>query len=298
MAECALQIPKVEGLPDGVITVGRKFILDCQGEFPKTFKPEAWPIEFAENQNPHSLKILSSNFISPEKLQLEVTSYLAGNQQFQPLKFKLGEEKVDLGKVNFEVQSVIEKQEAQVEPFGPMVLAMSWPLTLWLSLGLIVVVIATAIGLRLRTYIQRKNLIEDLRKHDSALSPLAEVHKLYRHWRREKSFFYDEESSAEILSEFQKEVDQAFRLFLTRTFKVPALKWTDRKILKDVKKYHPQTFESQGFELKKLMLEMAKASEAKNLKSRDGVQLAENFRVLAERISKAQDADLQKGRLR
>lgn len=298
MAECALQIPKIEGLPDGVITVGRHFILECQGEFPKNFKPEIWPIEFAENQNPHSLKILSANFLTPEKLQLEVTSYLPGAQQFQPLKFKSGEEKVDLGKVNFEVQSVIQKQEAQVEPFGPMALAMSWPLTLWLTLGLILVLLATLVGLKLRTYFQRKNLIEDLRKHDSALSPLAEVHKAYRLWRREKAFFYDEEVAAETLSEFQKEVDQAFRLFLTRTFKVPALKWTDRKILKDVKKYHPEIFESDGLELKKLMLEMSKASLAKNLKSRDVVQLTENFRVIAEKISKARDEIAQKGSLR
>ncbi len=297
MAECGLQIPKIEGLPDGVITVGRKFILECQGDFPKNFKPEVWPIEFGENQNPHSIKILSANFISPEKLQLEVTSYLPGSQQFQPLKFKLGEEKVDLGKVTFEVQSVIENKEEKVEPFGPVALAMSWPLALWLTLALILVVAGTAIGLRLRTYFQRKNLIEELRKHDSALTPLAEVHKLYRHWRREKSFFYEEEVESAILSEFHKEVDQAFRLFLTRTFKVPALKWTDRKILKDIKKYHTDTFESHGFELKKLMLEMSKAKEAKNLKSRDVVQLTENFRTMAEKIMKAQTLFSQKGRL-
>ena len=206
MADCELKIPKLEMLPDGVITVGRKLILDCKGIFPKDFKPEAWPIEWAENQNPHSLKILSSNFISPEEVQIEVTSYMAGVIQFQPLKLKLGEEKVDLGKVSFEVQSVIQQQEAPVEPFGPMALAMKWPLALWLTLAFIVIVIMTAMGLRLRTYFQRKNLVEELRKHDSALSPLAEVHKAYRQWRREKNFFYDEEASSEQLSEDRKSV--------------------------------------------------------------------------------------------
>ena len=163
----------------------------------------------------------------------------------------------------------------------------------------------TAMGLRLRTYFQRKNLVEELRKHDSALSPLAEVHKAYRQWRREKNFFYDEEASSEQLSDFLKEVDQSFRLYLTRMFKVPALKWKDRLILKDVKKYHPEIYENLGVELRKLMLEMSKAKDAQGLKikglqARDLVQLTENFRVLAEKITKSKetsrDKNSQKGR--
>ncbi len=289
MADCDLQVPHIEGLPDNVITVGRKFTISCKGEWPKDFKPELWAIEFSEKQNPHSLKILSSDFISSEEVKLVVTSYVAGPSQFQPLILKSGEQKVVLGKINFEVQSVIQQQEAQVEPFGPMALSISWPLALWLAIALILITLAGAISLRLRIYFQRKNLLESLRQHDSALTPLADVHKLYRQWRREKSFFYDQESSPENLSEFLKEVDLAFRLYLTRTFKVPALKWNDRVILKDIKKYHPKTFESGGLELKKLMLEMGKAKEAKNLKSRDVVQLIESFRKMAEKLSKAQE---------
>lgn len=302
MADCELQIPKVEGLPDQVMTVGRKFILDCKGQFPKEFKPESWPIEFAENQNPHSLKILSSNFISPEEVKIEATSYVAGGTEFKNLKLKFStapdSNSVELGPLKFEVQSVIQQQAKPPEPFGPIALSMSWPLVWWFVIAIILLLISGSIGLRIRRAVQRKNLLEDLRKHDSSLTPLAEVHKQYRQWRREKSFFYDQVNPSENLSDFLKEVDQAFRLYLTRAFKVPALKWNDRSVLKDIKKYHPETFEALSLDLKKLMSELAKAKEATNLKSRDMIQLTESFRILSEKLSRSQDAVPLKGRVR
>ena len=302
MAECELQIPKIEGLPDDVLTVGRKFILDCKGSFPSPFKAEAWVIEFGEKQNPHSLKILSSNAISPNEIKMEATSYVAGPTEFKDLKLKYSADKdansVELGPVQFQVQSVIQQQEKPPEPFGPIALSLNWPLVWWMVLAGLVLLALSFIGLKIRKSTQRKNLLESLRKHDSALTPLAEVHKYYRQWRREKSFFYDSENPAESLSDFLKEVDQIFRLYLTRTFKVPALQWTDRSVLTEIKKYHAGTFETLGLELKKLMIEMAKAKDAKNLKSKDVVQLTENFRVLAEKISKAQDAGSAAGRIR
>jgi hypothetical protein len=295
MADCQIEIPKVKGLDDGALTVGRKFLLNCKGPFAtqlkpetiKNLKPENLQIQFAEKQSPYSLKILNNQFLTPEDLQLEVTSYTVGPFPAEPLKIKIGEETLELNGVHFEVHTVIEKKDAAVEPYGPVALSMAWPMAVWLAALLLILFISAVVGLRIRRHWQRKSLLEELRQHDSALSPLAEVHKQYRQWRREKSFFYGVMAPTESLPDFLKDLESSLRLFLTRTFKVPALQWNDRLILKDIQKYHPEIYLQWGKDLRRLLAEMSKAREAKNLKSQDVVQLTENFRVLAEKLSKA-----------
>jgi hypothetical protein len=300
MAECQLQIPPVRGLEDNVITVGREFVLDCKGDFSKLGDSKEWTINFAENQNTHALKILNSEFVTGDELKLTVTSYTAGPQSFNPLQLKKGDEIIPLGRVDFNVQSVIvQKADQQVEPYGPMAVSLSWPLAFWIYTTILIIAIVTFSGLKILRRLQRKALLESLRRHDSASAPLAEFHQHYRRWRRENLFFHGASSvnvEQDHLKNLLTEVNQAFRVFLIREFKVPALQWSDRLILQEFKKYHKSIFELYGNDLRKQFTEVEKAKAAADqIKAQDVVQLTENLRKLAEKMDAAEKSSSKKG---
>lgn len=286
MAECQLEIPKVKGLEDSTLTVGRLFLLNCKGSFTRIDRPEPWRAEWDKEQDPLVLKILSSDFVAVDQLQLVAASYRVGQHQVQNLKIKSGLETLELGPIQFEVKTVIEKKDEQVEPYGPMAATLRWPMALWLSLLVVALFVVFFGFFRWRRYRQRKELLENLRQHDAALPPLAEVHQKYRKWRREKAFFHGAQGTPAEVKETLLEVDKAFRVYLIRAFKIPALQWNDSLILKDLKKRHRPIFDEWHNAIKKYMIELGKAKAAADLKDKDVVQLTEDLRRLAENLEK------------
>lgn len=294
MAECRLEIPKVEGLEDNVLTVGREFFLDCRGEFQKIERLDDWKFSFSDPQMSLGLHLLRSEFVTKENIKFVVTSYRPGPHSFSPLQLKKSEDVIDLGKVNFEVQSVIQAQEATVEPFGPMAIGMGWPMKIWAALGLIVVLLAVLVFVKLRRHMQKKTLLEELSRHDSSATPLAEVHQHYRKWRREHAFFYSPDLNPPPveINQVLAEVNQAFRIYLIRAFKIPALQWSDRLILRELKKYHRVVYDLHGKNINKFLIEIEKAKTAgEKLKDQDVVQLTENLRILAESLDASKKGD-------
>lgn len=289
MANCQVSVPPVQGLEENVLTVGREFYLVCKGQFAgKDLSGSAQRV-LEEGQDTYDLKIFETAFLSPEELQIKATSYRAGTHQIENLKLQWGEQVVELGPIQFEVQTVIEKTDQTVEPYGPIALTMSWPLILWIVLGALLIFVLTFFGFRIRRHVQRKALIEELRQHDSALTPLAEVHQKYRRWRREHPFFYGHSASQEELKKFLNEVEHAYRLFLVRVFKIPALKWGVGLILRDLKKYHRGVYDEFKIDIRRYFLELSKAQEAATLQSQDMIQLTEGLRILAEKITQFQE---------
>ncbi|WP_413288374.1 hypothetical protein [Bdellovibrio sp. HCB337] len=297
--QCSLDIPKVSGLEDNQLTVGREFYLACKGDWPKTLKLEN--LKFVGDENfKYQLKLLGFEFRSPEEADLKVTSYLPAQYQIPQLVLTDGEQTLDLGQVQFEVVSILPPQQPQqqqgvhiegqeqpkVEPYGPFGPAtIPVPALYWLALLGSIGFMAIMIALKIWRYNQRREMLLRLKEHDSALSPLLEFHQSMRRLQRSNPVFYGKEGTLAELREGTKELSRMFKVYISRRLKVPAFEWNERLIVKDIRKYHPPVYESYSKRIHDLFGEFRKAEGAdQKLAGKDISQLAETLRKTLEGI--------------
>lgn len=290
--QCKTEIPSVQGLNDNELTVGREFLLICDGDFPRTLNQEALHFVLKPEEK-YQIHLLAFEFRSPTQADLRVTAYKAGTSQFQDLQLTDGVEVLSLGPVQYAVESVLPKPEPgqpqmKMEPYGPVGPAsLSVPMLYWAilagALGLVVLVFAS----RIFRVVQRRNMLARLKEHDSALSPMAQFHHSFRRLQRGNTVFFGGVADKEHIKECLDETVAMFKLFLTRKYQVPALEWSDRLILKDIKKHHPKVFAEYSEDLKKLFKEYARGFEDKEtLKEKDVLNIATNTRLLVEKLER------------
>lgn len=298
--QCTLDIPKVPGLEDQQLTVGREFYLICKGDWPKTLNQEN--LKFAGDENfKYQLKLLKFEFRSPEEADLKVTSYVAAKYQIPQLLLTDGEQNIDLGQVQFEVQSVLPAQQqqqgqkigqlsaeeqAKVEPYGPFGPAtIAVPAVYWLALLGSIAFVGVLVALKVWRYNQRRAMLLRLKEHDAALSPLMEFHQAMRRLQRSNPVFFGKAGNEQELREGVKELSRMFKVYMSRRLKVPAFEWNERLIVKDLRKYHPLVYDSYSKRIHDLFSEFRKAEGAgQNLASKDVSQLAESLRKTLEGI--------------
>lgn len=290
--QCNLDIPKVPGLEDQQLTVGREFYLICKGDWPKTLKQESLNFTVDTPGAEHlkyQIRLLEFAFRSPEDVDLKVTSYLAAQHQFPNLILTDGEQKVDLGRVEFSVQSVLpppQPGQEKVEPFGPLGPAtIAVPVLYWAILLAALVLTGTLAALKIWRHSQRREMLLRLKEHDSALSPLQEFHQNMRRLQRANPAFFGKEASAEELRQGMMELSRMFKLFVSRRLKVPAFEWNARLIVHDIRQYHFFIYKEYAKKIHGLFSEFHKAESAQaKLSSRDVSQLAESLRKTVEGI--------------
>jgi hypothetical protein len=285
--QCKIDIPQARGLEDSQLTVGREFYLNCSGDWPRTLKQDNLHFEDAENIK-YNLKLLSFEFRNPSTADLKVTSYLAGQHKFPNLIVTDGELKVELGAVEFKVETVLPQDGEKVEPFGPMGPAqIPIPLLYWLILLGALLLTAGYAGLRFWRFQQRKAMLERLKEHDVALTPIQQFHQSMRKLQRANPVFYGKEASSEELNSGVDELTRMFKVYLSRQLRVPAFEWNDRLILKDIRKYHRSLFDEYSRKIQTLFTEFKKAqSSGANLKAQDVSQLAESLRKTLESVDR------------
>ncbi|HEY8270697.1 MAG TPA: hypothetical protein VIG33_07390 [Pseudobdellovibrionaceae bacterium] len=308
--QCNLDIPKVPGLEDHQLTVGREFYLTCKGEWPKTLKKEAlyFTLEKAGSEVKsetlkYHIKLLDFEFRSLENVDIKITSYLAGQHQFPNLILTDGERKLELGPVQFSVQSVLEQGQQQkqekVEPFGPMGPAtIAVPVLYWVILFGTLVLMGTLGALKIWRHNQRREMLLRLKEHDSALSPLQEFHQSMRRLQRANPVFFGKEATSEELRQGVTELSRMFKVFISRRLKVPAFEWNERLIVNDLRRYHFFVHQEYSQKIRSLFLELHRAESANaKLTSHDVSQLAESLRKTLEGIEKLMDREqmAQKG---
>lgn len=290
--QCKTEIPAIEGLKDNELTVGREFLLVCEGEFPKNLVQEKLHFLLKPEQK-YQIHLLGFEFRSPTEADVKVTVYKAGQFQIEDLLLSDGSQTLSLGPVQLAAQSVLPQPqpgEAPVkqEPFGPIGPAqLGVPMLYWAilasCLGLVLLLALT----KVYRIVQRRNMLERLREHDSALSPLAEFHQGYRRLQRSNSVFFGKEPRREEVSEVLLETQKMLKLFLTRQFQVPAMEWGDRLVLKDIKKYHREIFLECGDALAKLLHEYQQAlKDQDSLTAVDVLNIATSARTLVERMER------------
>lgn len=293
--QCQVEIPNVQGLKENELTVGREFLLVCEGEFPKDLVQEKLHF-ILKPEEKYILKLKSFEFRSPTTADLKVTSYTAGQFQFPQLQLTDDKTTLELGSIGFTVQTVMEKpQPSQTgeapkkpEPYGPIGPAtIGIPQNYWIALAVILAVLTSWLGSKIYRVVQRRRLLEDLKKHDSALSPISEFYANLRKLQRYNTVFFGGEGTPEDISTGVIELQRMLRLYLTRQYRMPALEWSPRLVVQDLKKYHPRVHAEEGVETQKLLNEFVKAQQAKNkVKTSDVLNLSKRTRLLIEGMEK------------
>lgn len=281
---CRLDIPEVSGLKTAEVTVGREFQVTCTGPWPAITPASKLSFELKPEQK-YSLHLLGAEPLSGDTVRLNTTSYQVGAWNFQPLVLDVDGNKLELAEINFETVSVLDPLEPQQEPYGLLgPVGLGWPLLWWVVLLVLVGGFILSGGQRWYRRVQRKKLLDSLREHDSALSPIAEFYQTLRRLRRESEVFGSQSVSTELAKQTSAELENAFRLFFLREFRLPALTWPDRELLRAFRKENRSVDSADLAKLRKLFREMSAAQKAEKLSARDVVQIAEQSRQLAERF--------------
>lgn len=284
---CQIDIPKVEGLNDQELTVGREFYLSCKGDWPKNLDQDKLQL-VVPKEAAYQIKLLSFEFRSPEVADLKVTTYRAMPAQFNDLQLTDGNEVISLGAIQYKVASVIEKPQdpnQKTEPFGPMGPATVPVPMLYIAVGLaLLITVITGVVIKVYHSMQRRRLLQRLKHHDSAQTPIAQFYQTIRKLQRENPVFFSSANSDELLSAFQC-LQEAWLLFVIREFRVPAAEWSDSLILADIKKYHRVIFDEHALAIKKNLKEFQHVkSNLKTLSDKDVLVLLEHTRKLIESI--------------
>lgn len=286
--QCQVDIPKIQGLQDQQLTVGREFYLVCTGEWPKSFTPDKVRLVLPEEAK-YQLHLLGFEYRTPDTAELKVTTYTARPVKIDQVQISDGSQNLDLGPVQFQVQSVIEKPkdpQQKVEPYGPI-----GPATIGIPMSyfiLVLGVLALAALLILRKVfrmVQRRRLLENLKQHDAALAPLPQFHQSLRRLQRSNPIFFAAPHDAEQVEQAFAELHRMLLLFLTRELRVPAFEWSEGAVLKDLKRHHRGIFKPLAGDLEKLLREYSQGEKNKSaLNDKDILVLSQQTRKLVEKI--------------
>lgn len=292
--QCKIDIPAVSGLQENQLTVGREFILSCEGDFPRDLQADKMQVLLAPEQK-YSLQLLGFEFRNPTTAELKVTAYRAGDIRFDDLQITDGTQTVSLGSVQYRVETVLPPpqggtggggQEAKQEPYpalGPASLPV--PPLYWALLGTVIFLVLAVIAIKIFRIVQRKNILEKLREHDAAISPLSQFHQTIRRLQRSNPVFFGVAAPKEDVQEAFDTIHKAYLLFLTRQYKVPAFEWNERLVMGDLKKYHRGVYNEFQTDLRKLFREFRHGLKDKNkLVETDILNLEKRARVLMEKL--------------
>lgn len=292
---CQTQIPDVPGLEPNDLTVGRVFDLECTGPWPADVQPDRLRVFTEKTDKPGGprddlmLKILDGKAVAKDTIQFKVTSYVAGKVQIPALVLTDGARKFQAGPLNFEVRSVLDPQQPKQEPYGPFgPLSMSIPLSWWIGLLVFILCLLGLLLTRVRRRLQRRGLLRRLKEHDSALSPSAEFYNRMRRLRREHGLFAGFAARPGEAAEVTKELEAMFRVYFMREFRVPALEWNDKALLRAFRHEHKMFFDEVGADIQKLFKEFGAAKASAKVDAKDAIQLSDATRTIVERIEKRQ----------
>lgn len=278
---CEIKIPTVQGLDEGVLTVGRIFHLNCPAKIPEGFNFSQAKFDI---KDPTHFKILKIAAQDQSQVSIEATFYAPGEWKIEDLILTDSQSKISLGKFETLVQSVLSP-DVKPEPYGPIgPLKISVPWLYVTIVGFVVLFMVSFLFIRLRRRWQRNSLLERLLEYETPLSALQQFHAESRRWQRQNSFFHDyqmDKSAIAVLQEINKQV----RVFFIRRFQIPALDWNEKLILLDLKKYHRQIHDENQQIIKKWFSEMSKClSNEANVKAQDIIQLHHEARKMLEKL--------------
>lgn len=191
---CKLNIPKVEGLEDQLLTVGRRFVLACDGEWEKQFNFTQARLD-ASGLKPEMARVFQAQAIDLKGFEIDATFYVATKFPAQSLTLKDGTFEIPLNTPEFQVQSVLpsaqqaqqpngqqqQSQQQQPQPFGFLLSDIPWPKVYFILGGALILIILFGFAVSFLRRRYWKKLETDLRNYDSPLSPEGQAYRNLRH---------------------------------------------------------------------------------------------------------------------
>lgn len=214
------------------VTVGQKLNLFCSGEtveFKGPVKIEAEKPEDPPRPVFGKMFILETKKLENGTGEFVITSYQAGEHKAEGIILTDGSTKVALEGFDLQVKSVIENPTQQPYPsFGPWSMSITW--YYWVILAIFVLLAGWKAFVEFKKYKVRKKLFDDLQNYRTARPPYDELHTELRKLERGLGRIAP--------TPFFETLDRAYRLYLIRELHVPALDWTDKDIVKEIKRRH------------------------------------------------------------
>lgn len=260
------------------LTVGDIFRIDCVMK-QMVLKPSK--LKF-ETQKPFQLHLLKSDLAPDGRLQLTATSYQVGEYRGEDLKLTDGLLHLPVQGVQFNVESVIDPKNPPKGPYGPLGGHILFPPVIYFWGSIVVALVGMSmVGIGWFRRWQKKRLIEGLKKHDSRLSPQAQLHSRFRALERQR-FLEGEE-----LKKSLPEIEDILRLYVIRQFTIPAYDWSDRLVLKEFQQRYRFLGMDVAKELGVLLRETRKVKVLENPEAKDIEQLVKKIKRWADRADRS-----------
>ncbi len=251
------------------LTVGSLFKLDCHGDIEVPWKDGMLTAVFKEKESAYTLFVLKNLKLEPKAVELLVTAYKPGSHVPEYVRLIQGDHGFEMAKPKWEVKSVLKpnEQTKPYPPFGPW--SLSLPLWFIVTIVAILAAIVYFIARFVRRYNQRSKMLAELQRHKTALTPLHQFYRDSRNIRR-KLFAVKQ---VEELNTISQELNREFRLYVLRQFEIPTLDWTDREIVRDLKKRHRKVYYRVREPLRKTLRELGRLATQREILIKDVEQL-------------------------
>lgn len=271
------------------LNVGDVFYYVCKGEWPK-LNPETIELRI-DKEFQYKLKLLAFEVKSSDEARLTVTSYEVGQHKLPAVQLIDAENSVVLGDLEFTIKSVQDPQNPAKEPLGPVdPLSLSLAKIYWVSLLLIVLLVAGYFAGRVYQARQKKRLLKKMNVEQYSQTPINQYYASTRKLQRSSGIADGIESTLDKKQGFILELEQTVQIYFARKFLVPTLYWRPGKVVRDIKRNHPDMYDSIRKDFRKLYAEFDRAKKGtsskskKEISNRDCIQLMEMSRKLIEFI--------------
>ncbi len=278
------------------LTVGVKFDLSCEGEWPEVFDVSKAEMRISP-EDKFKIKMLEIQKQSTTKYLLKVVSYKTGVHDLKAVQLVDADHSVVLSDLKFGVKSVMDPQKPIDKPFGligPMDVSVA--LYYWFAWGFAALfLVLIVVGLLKRRW-DRKKLILELQQYDSAQTPYQQFHATGRQLKRQHLFLSSESVEKVDEKEFIQlinDIEKSLKLYLTRSYRIPALKWSENVIVSELRKEFKKRGSNQNdeeflTELKKVLKEGTLMQKTKNYHGQDVRQLLKMAQAIVEKLFQAE----------
>lgn len=238
MADVNCQVRMPESASGGEsspgLTVGQRFAFHCEGPWPTM---DAATVELRlEEADKYKLKLLKFQSADPGAADLEVVSYVVGPHELKAVQLTDAQNSVVLGDLKFEVKSVQNPEEPVQEPFPPLGPMTFFPVLFAVVIAALIAALAGGVFIGMLRRRHRRKILNEVLDKVYQSTPAPEFYRELRALSREYLFMTDPKASTEgaPLTEILRAINRHFRVYLVRTYLVPAHRLPATKILKEL----------------------------------------------------------------
>lgn len=244
--------------------VGDLFLIHCQGDFVDNFQS---PIKITAKDDAaaYGLVVLEERSIENSQIWAVATSYKPGEHKLENFNLNSGEIAIPLSAGVWQIQSALAERSPEVANNpesqkmilkGPFELPMPlWYLGIWIGLILIICAFISKVVIK---RLQRKKVLEKISRKATALTPYNQFNKEIRQHMRQ----FSSREEAENNLTYMNELDQTFKLYLTRELLVPATEWNVGSVMGELKTRHKKVYKRVGPQVRRVLVEFQRAQRS------------------------------------